>query len=131
MVSIGEKLPGLPSFAYLLKLTLSTFFISNFLPGTIGGDVVKAFALTRRAMPFSRAVSTLLLDRLTNMAAAVGLSIVTIGIAAPDLLAKLRINPLLALPWRACLPALLLASHYSNDCRTYSPMSERPFAIWR
>jgi uncharacterized protein (TIRG00374 family) len=97
LVSIGEKLPGLPSFAYLLKLTLSTFFISNFLPGTIGGDVVKAFALTRRAMPFSRAVSTLLLDRLTNMAAAVGLSIVTIGIAAPDLLAKLRINPLLAL----------------------------------
>ena len=31
------------------------------------------------------------------MAAAVGLSIITIGIAAPDLLAKLRINPLLAL----------------------------------
>ncbi|MBV8448660.1 MAG: flippase-like domain-containing protein [Hyphomicrobiales bacterium] len=97
LISIGETLPELPRLFYVVKLTLSTYFISNFLPGTIGGDAVKVFALTRRAVPLARAVSTLLLDRLTNMAAAVGLSVVTIAIAAPDLLARLRINPLFPL----------------------------------
>jgi uncharacterized membrane protein YbhN (UPF0104 family) len=114
----GEKLPGLPRLWYLVRLTLSTFFISNFLPGTIGGDVVKAIALTHRALPLSRTVSALLLDRLTNVAAALALSITTIGVAAPDLLAMAHFNADLVLA-SVCLFAgffacLVLLNRFSN-----------------
>ena len=108
LIANGEKLPGLPRFFYLVRLTLSTFFISNFLPGPIGGDVVKAIALTRHALPLSRTVSSLLLDRLTNVAAALALSVATVGVAAPDLLARVHVNTMLAIAL-VCLVAGAIA----------------------
>jgi uncharacterized protein (TIRG00374 family) len=110
LIAAGARLPRLPRFGYLLRLTLSTFFISNFLPGTIGGDVVKAIALTRNDIPLSRTVSTLLLDRLTNVAAAFLLSAVAVGIAAPNLIGRIHVNATLGLVLAGLAAAFVVLS---------------------
>lgn len=51
----------------LVRLTLIGFFTSNFLPSTVGGDLYKAVALTRRGHDLSTIVLTLIADRVLSL----------------------------------------------------------------
>ena len=70
LIANGEKLPGLPRFLYLVRLTLSTFFISNFLPGTDRRRRGEGGCAHPPCIAVKPDSVTLLLDRLTNVAAA-------------------------------------------------------------
>ncbi len=50
----------------MFALTLLGNFVSNFLPGTVGGDVVKGVALVRDGVDGRTAISSLVLDRALN-----------------------------------------------------------------
>lgn len=51
------------SVLYIIRLTFSGFFINNFLPSTVGGDVYKAVSLTRQSQDLKFTVLVLLADR--------------------------------------------------------------------
>jgi uncharacterized protein (TIRG00374 family) len=57
------------SFAYAVYLTFVGLFVGNFLPGTVGGDVMKVVLLGRRGHRKSIATACVVVDRLINMAA--------------------------------------------------------------
>jgi glycosyltransferase 2 family protein len=59
----GINFPFLP----LVRLTLVGFFTNNFLPSTVGGDLYKAIALTRRGHDLSTIVVTLIVDRVLSL----------------------------------------------------------------
>ena len=75
-------------------MTWAGYFLSNFLPGTIGGDVYKAVRLKSAGMTLPAAAGGLLLDRLLNTVVLVILAALT---AAPVVLAMAGgIDPRLA-----------------------------------
>ncbi len=50
-------------------LSMRGYFFGTFLPSNAGGDVVKAYLLSRRGAPLSVALLSVVLDRVTGMAA--------------------------------------------------------------
>jgi uncharacterized protein (TIRG00374 family) len=62
----------------LFCLVLLGNFASNFLPGSVGGDVVKGIALVRQGVDSRKTLMTLLLDRVLNTLALLVLAAVTI-----------------------------------------------------
>jgi uncharacterized membrane protein YbhN (UPF0104 family) len=58
-----------PQFSYLesLKLTLAGLFAANFLPTTVGGDVVRAAGVLRRSEHRMDAVTSIAADRLVGL----------------------------------------------------------------
>jgi uncharacterized membrane protein YbhN (UPF0104 family) len=72
----------IPSFSYLesLRLTLAGLFAANFLPTTVGGDVVRAAGVLRRAEHRMDAVTSIAADRLIGLLGM--LMLVPFGLAA-------------------------------------------------
>lgn len=56
------------SFAESLKLTFAGLFASNFLPTTIGGDVIRLAGVLQRGVDGSLGTASLIADRLVGMA---------------------------------------------------------------
>lgn len=50
-----------------LRLGLVGFFFSTYLPGSVGGDIVKAFAIAREQRRRTVAVATVIIDRLIGL----------------------------------------------------------------
>jgi uncharacterized protein (TIRG00374 family) len=63
---VAQGLPIAPR--DVLRLGLIGFFFNNFLPGSVGGDVVKAAFLVREQSRRTLAVATVLLDRVIGLA---------------------------------------------------------------
>jgi len=57
------------SYGFALKITFSGLFANNFLPSTIGGDVVKYAMLARRGIQKSVSATSIVVDRAINVAA--------------------------------------------------------------
>jgi uncharacterized protein (TIRG00374 family) len=95
----------------LVRISLIGFFLNNFLPTAIGGDIYRAYRTLPAEGQKSRAISALLLDRLSGMVAlfivaAVGAVAVWVQRRDPlsALLVAFFIGPLLfaaMLPWLA------------------------------
>jgi hypothetical protein len=50
-------------------LTFAGSFVSNFLPSTVGGDVLRAFGLRWHGLQWRNALGALIFDRVTNLIA--------------------------------------------------------------
>jgi uncharacterized membrane protein YbhN (UPF0104 family) len=70
-------LPGRFTFRRLFSLYMMGSFFSSFLPGVIGGDVVKAYYLNKDAKKLSLTLASIFMDRYLGY-----LSLMIIGIAA-------------------------------------------------
>jgi uncharacterized membrane protein YbhN (UPF0104 family) len=80
-----------------LRLSCISYFWSTILPGSIGGDVVKAVLLAREQDRRAAAVATVLIDRIVGLAGLIGLAALVGGlfwVCEPD---TLRQQP--ALRW--------------------------------
>jgi SAM-dependent methyltransferase/uncharacterized membrane protein YbhN (UPF0104 family) len=64
-VLLRAKIPGFP-FVETMRLTLVGSFLSNFLPSSTGGDVVRVIGISREGL--SEALSSVLVDRLISVA---------------------------------------------------------------
>lgn len=54
------------SYLYSVQLTFVGLFVSNFLPSTVGGDVVKVFILTHQRHGATLSIVSVLADRMVN-----------------------------------------------------------------
>ncbi len=50
------------------SLTMTSFFFNTFLPGATGGDLFKAYAISKKSEKTAAAVTTVILDRFTGLA---------------------------------------------------------------
>ena len=76
------------SFAFLLRVLSIGFFLNNFLPTSIGGDAYRVYRTLPEEGPGSRAISSVVLERLIGVAAlvlfgVVGASVVVQGQQPP------------------------------------------------
>ncbi|MDA0748605.1 MAG: lysylphosphatidylglycerol synthase transmembrane domain-containing protein [bacterium] len=91
-------LPGVSgSFFHLLKLFWIGAFFNNLLPGRTGGDLVRAYGISRNAPDKIGAALTVALDRGLNLVALVVLALVALLAYPQGLPALARQNLLLAL----------------------------------
>ncbi|MCP4649407.1 MAG: flippase-like domain-containing protein [PVC group bacterium] len=59
-----------------MKLVLIGFFFNNFMPSTIGGDVVKLYYVKKRSQGMIKPLSSIFADRLVGLAGMVSLAMV-------------------------------------------------------
>src|SRR5439155_5073851 len=77
---LGVRVPIVPAF----DLTMRGYFFGTVLPSNAGGDVVKAYILSRRGAPFAVALLSAGLDRVAGMVALAWVGAAA-GWLAPDL----------------------------------------------
>lgn len=68
-IRLALLLPGASFWRVAILATWVGYFWGNFLPGTVGGDVVRGSRLHRAGIGLSMTVGALLLDRLLNLCA--------------------------------------------------------------
>ncbi|KFC66794.1 hypothetical protein FG93_04274 [Bosea sp. LC85] len=91
--------PGL-GWRQALLTTWVGYFWGNFLPGSVGGDVVRAFKLNKAGIPLSTAAGALVIDRLCNL---ISLSVL---VAVSTLPLSLRLVTTAELEWLAVILGL-------------------------
>lgn len=79
--AVSRRLETPLRLARAVRLTLIGLFFSQTLPSTIGGDVARGWFLYRDGVPFDRAVSCIVLDRLCALAAL----LLVVGFSLPAL----------------------------------------------
>jgi len=93
-----------------LRLGLVGYFYNTFLPGSIGGDAVKAYCLARAQERRTVAVATVLFDRLLGLWALAALVALLGGLfwlfGNPILLANARLLTIVVAAWAALLVSL-------------------------
>lgn len=57
----------LPPFSTILRIFFVSTFVGTFLPGSIGGDAVRAYSLSRHSVPAADAVASVFLDRMLGV----------------------------------------------------------------
>jgi glycosyltransferase 2 family protein len=102
---MGVRVPTLPAF----DLTMRGYFFGTVLPSNAGGDVVKAYLLSRRGAPLSVALLSAVLDRVAGLAALAWLGGVAgwLALAPADLAAGATTYGLLLLAAATTLGGLL------------------------
>jgi uncharacterized protein (TIRG00374 family) len=97
----------LPPFGTLLRIFFVSTFLGTFLPGSVGGDAVRAFRLSRRGVPAGDAVASVFLDRVLGV---LSLLVMTpIGLLlARDLAANIGIVLALIVTAGACLATAVI-----------------------
>ena len=79
------------SFWQSLQITFAGLFASQFLPTTVGGDVVRLAGAIRLRMDRAVCLASLIVDRLVGMAG-MGMAAVGLFFYLPDLMARIRLG---------------------------------------
>jgi uncharacterized protein (TIRG00374 family) len=64
----------------LIRLYLVGYFFNNFMPGNVGGDVVRGFALGREIRNRSDSLGTVFLERFTGFIALIAAALIAAGV---------------------------------------------------
>jgi uncharacterized membrane protein YbhN (UPF0104 family) len=70
---------------HAVSMTFVGYFFANFLPGTVGGDVVRTLRLKASGVTFAQAAGALVLDRLVNTAMIVLVALMAVAPATTRL----------------------------------------------
>jgi glycosyltransferase 2 family protein len=63
LLLLGPVMPARPALSNVLRVFFVSTFVGTFLPASIGGDAVRAFALSRHNVPVIASVASVVLDR--------------------------------------------------------------------
>lgn len=56
-----------PTFATIMRIFFVSTFVGTFLPASVGGDAVRAYALTRHEVPGALSLASVLMDRMLGV----------------------------------------------------------------
>ena len=96
-----------PPLRVLLRIFFLSTFVGTFLPASVGGDAVRAYALTREQVPGAPALASVLMDRVLGVLSLLLVALVGLCLAR-DLLADVLVLGALALTAAVCLVSALL-----------------------
>jgi glycosyltransferase 2 family protein len=77
-----------PSFATIMNVFFVSTFVGTFLPASVGGDAVRAYALARHDVPGAFSLASVLMDRMLGV-----LSVLMMAVAGLLLARDLAANP--------------------------------------
>jgi uncharacterized protein (TIRG00374 family) len=77
LLLLGPVLPERPALSDVLRVFFVSTFVGTFLPASVGGDAVRAFALSRHNVPVTASVASVALDRVLGT-----IGILLVGAAA-------------------------------------------------
>jgi glycosyltransferase 2 family protein len=77
LLLLGPVLTERPALSHVLRVFFVSTFVGTFLPASIGGDAVRAFALSRHNVPVTASVASVVLDRVLGT-----IGILLVGAAA-------------------------------------------------
>ena len=100
--------PGtLPPFGAILRIFFVSTFLGTFLPGSIGGDAVRAYSLSRHEVSAGDAVASVFLDRMLGVLSLLLMTMLGL-VLARDLSASLGVRLALLVTTLACVTTALL-----------------------
>lgn len=106
-----------PSFGAVMRVFFVSTFVGTFLPASVGGDAVRAFALARENVPGPSALASVLMDRMLGVLsililAAAGLAIARSLADSPGVVVSLGVTA------AACLATAAVV--FSNTLRVWA-----------
>jgi uncharacterized protein (TIRG00374 family) len=104
----------LPRFSVILEIFFVSTFLGTFLPGSIGGDAVRAYRLSAHGVPIGDSTASVFVDRMLGVFSLLLMALVSLTLAA-DLLAERTILVGLAGAAAACAVAALLVFSSSTE----------------
>jgi glycosyltransferase 2 family protein len=72
-----------PSLGRVMRIFFVSTFVGTFLPASVGGDLVRAYALSQERVPMTLSVASVAMDRALGVMSIVLLGVVSV-VAAPD-----------------------------------------------
>jgi glycosyltransferase 2 family protein len=72
-----------PSLGRVMRIFFVSTFVGTFLPASVGGDLVRAYAVARERVPMTLSVASVAMDRALGVMSIVLLGVVSV-VAAPD-----------------------------------------------
>jgi uncharacterized protein (TIRG00374 family) len=104
----------LPRFSVILEVFFVSTFLGTFLPGSIGGDAVRAYRLSAHGVPIADSTASVFVDRMLGVFSLLLMALVSLALAA-DLLAERAILVGLAGAAAACAVAAMLVFSSSAE----------------
>jgi uncharacterized protein (TIRG00374 family) len=120
----------LPRFGVILEVFFVSTFLGTFLPGSIGGDAVRAYRLSAHGVPISDSTASVFVDRMLGVFSLLLMALVSLSLAA-DLLAERAVLVGLAGAAAACAVAALLVFSSSAEALFESMVARVPVASVR
>lgn len=92
---------GTPPFAQLVRVFFVSTFVGTFLPASIGGDAIRAAALSRLRVPLADAVASVFMDRVLGVMSILAMAVLGLWLAR-DLPARTLVLVSLGVTAGAC-----------------------------
>jgi uncharacterized protein (TIRG00374 family) len=130
LVLLGPLPPGArPSLPRVMRIFFVSTFVGTFLPASVGGDVVRAYALASEGVPSPLSIASVALDRALGV-----LSILLLGalglLAAPEM-APPGVAIVLAIGSGACLALAVVIFSTTADRMLAAVLDRMPSAVVR
>ena len=97
----------LPPFGVILETFFVSTFLGTFLPGSIGGDAVRAYSLSTHGVPIGDSMASVFADRMLGILSLLLMALVSVSLAR-DLASDRAVLAGLAAAMTACLVAGML-----------------------
>ena len=97
----------LPLFGVILETFFVSTFLGTFLPGSIGGDAVRAYSLSTYGVPIGDSIASVFVDRMLGILSLLLMALLSVSLAR-DLVSDLAVLAGLAAASAACLVAGML-----------------------
>lgn len=104
----------LPPWRAILRIFFVSTFVGTFLPGSIGGDAIRAYSLSRQNVPAADAVASVFLDRMLGVFSILLMALAGL-VAARELATDTGIALMLAITALACVATGLIIFSVSVD----------------
>ena len=97
----------MPSFGVVLNIFFVSTFLGTFLPGSIGGDAVRAYSLATHGVPVGDSTASVFVDRMLGILSLLLVALLSVALAR-DLASERAVLVGLAVTASACLVAAVL-----------------------
>ncbi len=106
----------LPPFGVILETFFVSTFLGTFLPGSIGGDAVRAYSLSRHGVPLGDSMASVFVDRMLGILSLLLMALLSLSLAR-DLGSDRAILAGLAAAAFACAVAAMLVFSSAAEAR--------------
>ncbi len=115
----------LPPFGLILRIFFVSTFLGTFLPGSIGGDAVRAYSLSTHGVPIGDSMASVFVDRMLGILSLLLMALVSVSLAR-DLGSEQTILAGLAVAVAACAIAGMLVFSDKTDAAAEALLSRVP-----
>ena len=105
---------NLPPFWTILRIFFVSTFVGTFLPASIGGDAVRAYALSNHAVPIADSMASVVVDRMLGVLSVLLMSLLGLALAR-DLATSRAVVLALGITALACVVSAVLIFSNTAD----------------